>query len=418
MTTTLRRGGYLLLAGLALLNVLNFADRYLILAFANSIIADLGLTKFQYTLLTGFVFSVFYVLFGLFAGSLTDRFHRPKLIAAGLALWSGLTAATGLALNFMQVGLARMFIGVGESVLTPASLSMLTDRLPQRQHGLAGAVYYIGIPVGVGSSFIFASIFGPMFGWRGTFMLLGAVGLVAALLVLLVRDPPRGAHHASGETLAIGSFKDSALALFKAMRTTPVLTLVLVGTACAIFVQGATVLDVVWWVHERGYDNVRAQQLLGTLFLWGGVTGAVIGGLGADAMYKRGKGGRLKFLALAYVIVAPVALIYRFAEPGSFMFYAAAFVGSASFMLPYGTTYATVQEVVPVNLRGAAIAMLNLFATLVGHATGAALVGYLSDRFTAAGVEQPVTWAILLCGIPGLFAIPCFWRASTLHART
>ena len=83
-----QRSGYALLAALTLLNVLNFADRYLMAAFAPSIMADLGLNNFEFTLLTGLVFSVFYVFFGLFAGSLADRHHRPRLIAGGLALWS------------------------------------------------------------------------------------------------------------------------------------------------------------------------------------------------------------------------------------------------------------------------------------------------------------------------------------------
>ena len=418
MTKTARSGGYALLAGLTLLNVLNFADRFLLVSFANSIITDLGLTKFQFTLLTGLVFSVFYVVFGLFAGSLADRMNRPRLIAGGLALWSGLTAATGLALNFFQVGLARVFIGVGEAVLTPAALSMLTDRLPRSQHGLAGAVYYLGIPIGIGSSFIFASIMGPVFGWRGTFMVLGGVGVVAALMVLLLRDPPRGAHHAEMEMLPITSFRDSAVALLKALRTSRVLVLTLCGSAAAIFVQGASVLDIVWWVHERGYTEGRAQQLTGLLFLVGGTVGAVLGGIGADVMYKRGRGGRLRFLAIAYIVVAPVGLVFRLTTPDTALFYTAAFIGAASFMLPYGTTYATVQECVPVNLRGAAIALLNLFSTLIGYACGAALAGFLADRFAAGGMGQPLTWAILITSIPGLAAIPLFWYASKLHSRS
>lgn len=410
-------GAWWLLAGLTLLNVLNFADRFLVVSFANSIIRDLGLTKFQFTLLTGVVFSTFYVLFGLFAGSLADRFNRPRLIAAGLALWSALTAATGLAANFLHAGLARVFIGVGEAVLTPASLSMLSDKLPRSHHGIAAAVYYIGIPVGIGSSFIFASILGPMLGWRGTFMALGAIGIVAAALVMVLRDPPRGGDSGLAEA-PIGSFRDSLRELWKAMRTTPVLTLTLFATAAAIFVQGASVLDIVWWVQERGYTEGRAQQLSGLLFLTGGIVGAVLGGVGADAAYKRGKGGRLKFLAIAYILVAPVGITFRFATPDTFLFYLCAFVGAASFMLPYGTTYATVQETVPVNLRGAAIALLVLFSTLIGHASGAALSGFLADRFTASGMEQPLTMAVLVTGIPGLLAIPLFWRAGQLHGRS
>jgi MFS family permease len=187
------RSGYALLAALTLLNVLNFADRYLVMSFSNSIIRDLQLTHFQYTLLTGVVFGAIYVVIGLFAGSLADRHHRPRLIAAGLALWSALTAATGLARSFAHIAVARVFIGVGEAVLTPAAMSMLSDRLPPQRHGLAAAVYYLGIPVGIGSSFIFAGVMGPVFGWRATFFMLGAAGVAASLLVLLLmRDPPRG----------------------------------------------------------------------------------------------------------------------------------------------------------------------------------------------------------------------------------
>jgi MFS family permease len=412
-----QRSGYGLLAVLTLLNVLNFADRFLLISFANSIIADLALSKFQFTLLTGLVFSVFYVLFGLVAGSLADRFDRPRLIAAGLALWSALTAATGLAVNFMQAALARVFIGVGEAVLTPSAMSMLSDRLPPQRHGLAAGVYYLGIPIGIGSSFIFSGLMGPVFGWRGTFIVLGLVGVAASALVLLMRDPPRGGGALGPEGERIGSFRDSATGLWRVLRANPVFGLTLCGAACAIFVQGVAVLDIVWWVQERGYTESRAQQLSGLLFLTGGITGALFGGIGADAAYRRNKGGRLKFLAICYLLVIPVGIGYRFSAPDTFLFYACAFIGSASFMIPYGATFSTVQEVVPVNLRGAAVALLVLFNTLVGHALGAALAGHLADSFAASGVAQPLTWAAVLASVPGLLAIPAFWWAARLHAR-
>ena len=418
MNDTKTSHGYWLLIGLTLLNVLNFADRFLLVSFANSIIADLNLTKFQFTLLTGLVFSVFYALFGLFAGSLADRHHRPRLIAAGLAVWSALTAATGLAMNFLHAAMARVFIGVGEAVLTPASLSMLSDTLPPHRRSLAAAVYYLGIPVGIGSSFIFAGVLGPILGWRGTFMALGAVGLVAALLVLLLTDPKRGGFEPLGpEAQPIGSFRDSVRGMWHAMRTTPVLVLTLLGGGAAIFVQGAAVLDIVWWVQERGFVEARAQQITGVIFLTGGILGALIGGFGADAAYKRSKGGRLMFLAVAYLLVLPVGLAYRLVTPDTALFYALAFIGSVSFMLPYGALFATVQEVVPVNLRGASVALLILFNTLIGHACGAALVGYLADLFATRGMSEPITWAILVASLPGLATVPLFYAAARMQAR-
>ena len=121
---------YLFLAFLTLLNVMNFVDRQLLASFANFIVPDLGLSNTQFGLLTGFAFIVFYAAMGLFMGALADRVHRPRLVAAGLALWSLLTAASGAARGFATLAIPRMLIGVGESVLTPTSMSMLADRFP------------------------------------------------------------------------------------------------------------------------------------------------------------------------------------------------------------------------------------------------------------------------------------------------
>ena len=417
--STAARPGYGLLIGLTLLNVLNFADRYLMTAFGNSIMADLALTNFEFTLLTGLVFSVFYVLFGLVAGSLADRYNRPRLIAAGIALWSLLTAATGLARTFLQAAAARVFIGVGEAVLTPAALSMLSDRVPPERRGLAAAVYYLGIPVGIGSAFLLAGVLGPAIGWRGTFIALGLVGLAGTIAVLLVRDPPRGGAEAlSAEVLPLGSFRDSAAGMVRALRTTPVLVLTLVGGAATIWVQGGAVLDIVWWVREHGYTEARAQQITGVLFLCGGILGAVFGGVGADLAYRRSRGGRLMFLAVVYLFIVPIGVAYRLVPMPPALFYACAFVLSASFMVPYGAMFSTVQEVVPVNMRGAAVAMLILFNTLIGQAGGSAAAGYLADVFVAQGLARPLTWALFIAGLPALVAIPAFWFAGRLHARS
>ncbi|HEX7054787.1 MAG TPA: MFS transporter [Burkholderiales bacterium] len=412
--------GYRLLVLLTLLNILNFADRYLLVSFSNSVISDLGLSNFQFALLTGFAFTLFYALFGLFSGALADRGHRPRLIAVGLFLWSALTAATGAARSFAHVGLARLFIGVGESLLTPAAMSMLSDTLPRHRRSLGAAIYYLGVPLGVGGSFLFAALFGPAIGWRGTFLLLGAVGVLGALLMLAMDDPPRGALDAgelSPEARRIGSLGESARGMAHALRTTPVLGLVLLGSAAAIFVQGAAVLDVVWWVKERGYDEARAQTLLGAMFLVGGIIGTLVGGMGAEWLHARRRDGRLVFLAVGYLVVMPIGLAYRLVEPGSALFYGFAFIFNASFMISYGATFPLVQELVPIRLRGASVALLILSNNLLGQALGAAFAGLLADLFAARGAAQPLTWAIFLSVAVGLAAVPAFYGAARLHAR-
>ena len=126
---------YLFLVFLIILNVMNFVDRQLLASFANFIIPDLSLTNTQFGILTGFGFLFFYSIMGLFMGIMADKFHRPKLIAVGVALWSCLTVLSGAARGFSGLLLPRMFIGVGESILTPTSISILSDRFPQNKMG-------------------------------------------------------------------------------------------------------------------------------------------------------------------------------------------------------------------------------------------------------------------------------------------
>ena len=149
---------------LTLLNVLNMLDRNLMSAFANYIVPDLGLSNTEYGLLTGLVFLIFYSVAGLYMGMLADTVNRTRLISFGVTLWSALTAASGLAWNFVSMAIPRMFIGVGESILTPSAMSLLADRFPQSRLGFAAGFYYIGAPLGAGGSFLLAGYLGPIIG--------------------------------------------------------------------------------------------------------------------------------------------------------------------------------------------------------------------------------------------------------------
>ncbi|HUP46706.1 MAG TPA: MFS transporter, partial [Thermoanaerobaculia bacterium] len=121
------RSAWTLLLVLTALNILNFVDRMLIASLAPLLITDLGLSRAQIGLLSGFGFVFFYTLVGMFLGMAADRYRRIPLVAAGLALWSAMTALCGWARNFMQLAIPRIFVGVGEATLTPAAISMLAD---------------------------------------------------------------------------------------------------------------------------------------------------------------------------------------------------------------------------------------------------------------------------------------------------
>ncbi|MES3020500.1 MAG: MFS transporter [Pseudomonadota bacterium] len=395
---------------LTLLNVLNFADRFLMQGFAVDMTADLQLSNLQFTLLTGFVFTTFYTLVGVFMGALADRFHRPRLMAGGIFVWSALTAVTGLATNFVQVGMARMFIGVGEATLTPAALGLLGDKFSKKHRAFAAGFYYLGAPVGIGAAFIIAGTLGAAIGWRNCFYLLGALGVLLAPCLLLLREPraslpagmPSQGHRAGGV------FQD----IRRALAASPALCLVVLGGVLVIFAQGALVLDQLWLVQERGFSKAHAQRLAGVMFLAGGVVGALLGGYCSDLMQARRPGGRLYFLALVYSVGVPVGFLFRYIDPAGAAFYPCMFLGAVMVTIGYGPIFACVQDLVPDNVRSTMTAFLIMCMTLFGTSAGNLLVGWLADSFRAMALAEPITQAVLVGMTPWLLAIPCFYLAA------
>ncbi|MDB2319783.1 MFS transporter, partial [Porticoccaceae bacterium] len=139
----------------------NFIDRQIVGILAPFIQADLGLTNTQLGLLIGLAFATFYTLIAIPIAWLADRYNRVNILAVALAVWSGFTALTGLAGNFMQIGLARMGVGVGEAGGSPPSHSIISDLYPKEERAGALGVYSMGIPLGIMAAyFATASLMG------------------------------------------------------------------------------------------------------------------------------------------------------------------------------------------------------------------------------------------------------------------
>jgi MFS family permease len=192
---------------LVLVYVLNFLDRNIIAILAEEIRADLGMTDAQIGFLYGTAFAVFYAVFGIPLGRLADVWVRRSLIAIGLAVWSGMTALSGLARTSLELSLARIGVGVGEASATPAAFSMLMDSFPARLRATVLAVYSAGIYIGGGLGLLIGGLvvdrwnaafpdgaapFG-LAGWQAAYLAVGLPGLLLALWVRTLREPVRGA---------------------------------------------------------------------------------------------------------------------------------------------------------------------------------------------------------------------------------
>ena len=407
---------YIFLAFLILLNVMNFVDRQLLASFANFIIPDLGLTNTQFGILTGFGFLFFYSIMGLFMGFLADKFDRPKLIAFGVALWSVLTSFSGLAKNFVGLLIPRMFIGVGESILTPTSLSLLGDRFPKERMGFVSGAYYLGIPIGAGLSLIIAGYLGPVIGWRMCFYILGGFGVILAAIMFFVKDTPRKAN-TENDNVQKAELKTVAKELFAALKKSPALTLCIYGGVVFHFVLGAAVYDQVWYVQERGFERAEIAQYTGYIIVVFGIIGNLIGGIGSDWFTNKYKLGRPMFLFWFMIFLLPINIAGRLVMPDNIIFWISLMMGAMQLGAMYGPTFSTVQELAPSHLRATVIAFFILNLNMIGMFLGTTGAGIIIDLLIANNIEFPYTKTLLSFTILSGFSIPLFWFAGVQYKK-
>jgi MFS family permease len=190
---------------LMLCYALSFIDRQILSLLVEPIKADLELSDTEFSLLQGMAFALFYTFVGLYMGKLADTRNRRNLIVLGVAAWSAMTAFCGFAKSFSHLFMARVGVAVGEATLSPAAYSITGDYFTKDKLARAMSTYSVGVFLGSGLAFVvggalIASIpalatlplVGEVKAWQLVFIIVGLAGIPFALLVLTVREPPRG----------------------------------------------------------------------------------------------------------------------------------------------------------------------------------------------------------------------------------
>ncbi|MCU0758209.1 MAG: MFS transporter [Steroidobacteraceae bacterium] len=402
---------------LALANAVSFIDRLILSLLVQPIKADLGISDTAFALLAGAAFAIFYCAVGLLVARWADRYSRKWIITSGVTLWCLMTALAGTARSFGQLFLFRVGVGVGEATLSPSAYSMLAGYFPPRRLSLAIGVFSAGVTAGTGLAFLLGGaliawlvgigsvplpLLGELSGWRLVMVAVGLLGLPVALLMLLVREPPRapGFRPASlvevrrhfvdqwrSYALVFAGYGTTSITAFSVMTWTPAL-----------------------YQRQYGASIPEAAATLGVVALLGGLLGSFAGGALADHLEQRGDPhAKLRVLCgcglglLLPSVVAP--LMPTMAGHAALIFFTFLFGSAAT-----GPGGAYIQQITPDRMRAQFGAAYQLSLTLVGATVGPFAVGFVTDQVFADEQRLGLSMA-LVSAVANPIAALVLWLA-------
>ena len=382
-----------MLSALTALNGLNYLDRYVPAATLPLILVDLALSDTQGGLLQS-LFIVTYSLACPVAGWLGDAHGRLRLAAAGVFVWSLATVGSGLAPTYGLLLLARAIIGVGEASYAVVTPSLLADCYPPDRRARALSVFYAAIPIGTAVGYAVGGFIGDVHGWRAAFLVAGAPGAALAFLLLLLREPERGALDAGRERVP--------LRLSVSVRALAGRRSYLVNTVAQIIytfaMGGLATWMPTYFVRERGLTLASASITFGLILVVAGFAGTLLGGRMTSAVAKRSRGADFTVSGWSLVASLPFTLVAVLAEPPA-VFWPAMFVTLLLLFVNIGPLNAAMANVLPAELRARGFAVSTMALHLLGEALSPFLIGAASERM---GLRIPVLVTGCLLPVAGL----------------
>ena len=377
---------------LVLVYTFNFIDRQIVGILAVPIKADLGLSDTQLGLMGGLAFALFYTGLGIPVAMLADRYSRTWIMTWALVIWSGMTAACGLATNFWQLFLTRLGVGVGEAGGVAPAYSLISDLFPQAQRARALSVYSFGIPIGSALGIVFGGLIASWIDWRFAFFAVGIAGiLLAPVFRLTVREPERGRfdrRRAAHAPPALG-------AILRTLARKPSFWLVSLGASCSSMMgYGLFFWLPSFFVRSYGLTLLDASLFYGGILLLGGIAGIWIGGWAGDRFGQSRRRVYVQIPSLAFVLTIPFYVL-GILSPTLVLTFFVLLVPTALGLAWLGPVISAIQHLVPPDMRATASAVFLFVNNLIGIGVGTWAIGALSDSLQQQYGDDSLRYAIL-----------------------
>jgi predicted MFS family arabinose efflux permease len=358
--------------------VLNFLDRQLVSILAKPIQDTLHITDGQLGKLTGFYFALFYCFIAIPIGWLADRTSRTKVLSIACALWSGATAACGMAGSYGQLVAARMMVGVGEAGGVPPSYAIISDLFPRERRTTAMAIFNLGPPLGSALGIAFGAWLAVAFDWRIPFYVIGGIGVVTALAVyLVVREPKRGEADIVAAKREAAGFGATIARFFG----NPVLLMASLASGAGNFITyGLLNFTTLFLMREKGMTLGEVAVWYALVVAIGMSAGIYASGRIVDRFAVRGKAAYATIPAISLLAALPFFLGFVWAPSWQLaLVFLIVPLFLNSFFLSATVTF--VQGEVPPERRVISGALLLLVMNFIGLGLGPTYVGMASDFF-------------------------------------
>ena len=379
---------------LAIVYMFNFIDRQILAILLPAIRAEFQVSDAWLGFLTGPAFAMFYIILGIPVARYADRHNRRNLIAFAVALWSAMTALSGLAANFVQLALARVGVGIGEAGCSPPAHSMIADLYPPEQRSTAMGVYTVGISAGVMLAYLAGGWVAHNIGWREALLIVGLPGILLALIVrVTVVEPPRG--H-SEDRQASTDKPPAFLDVLRFISHRPAFLHMTVGAGLSSFV-GYSVINFLpsFLVRTHGMDVATLGLWLGPILGIAGGAGFFFGGYLADHFGKQSRKKALYFISATVLFTAlPYAAMFL---TESWLLCMVLFVIPAVTANVYlAPVLAQAQSLVALRMRAVASALALLIINAIGLLCGPWVTGILSTVLEPSFGAESIRYSLLI----------------------